>query len=321
MRLQYADVPLDQGHYESVYFVATHPTEPRALWVRTTVRKRPGEEAVGALWATWFCEDGVRAAKLDVLPVSTAGSDITIGSVRNGPDGSTGEIAGDRLTVAWDLTFTPIAGGEPLEHLHPAFLYSAPIPRTKPTSPAPNVSIAGPLRIDGEPIDLTGWTGMLGHNYGSQHAARWIWLRVCGLGEDGGGWLDAVLARIRVGPVLTPWTAFGALQLDGVRHPLGGLLRRDTAVDLDFDGATITLGGPGITVVTHAWVPLASTVGWKYADPNGHGHEVVNCSVAQMSLTLRRGNQSAVLEPARRGVLEVGGDERAFDVPLQPYED
>lgn len=321
MRLQYADVPLDRGHYESVYFVATHPSEPRALWIRTTVRKRPGTEAVGALWATWFSEDGVRAAKLDALPVSHTADGISVGPASNAPEGSTGEITGDRLGVAWDLSFTPIAGGEGLEHLHPAFLYSAAIPRTKPTSPAPNVSIAGALRIDGEPIDLTGWTGMLGHNWGSQHAARWIWLRACGLGSDGEGWLDAVLARIRVGPVLTPWTAFGGLQLDGVRHALGGLLRRDTAVGLDFDGATITLGGPGISVVTQVSVPLASTVGWKYADPNGHGHEVVNCSVAQMTLTVRRGSQSAVLEPTRRGVLEVGGDERAFDVPLQPYED
>jgi hypothetical protein len=321
MRLQYAAVPLPRGHYESVYFVATHPSDPRAVWIRTTVRKRPGEEPAGALWATWFSGHGVRAAKLDELPVSAAGSDITVGSVRNGPDGSSGEISGDQLCLAWDLTFTPIAGGQRLDHLHPAFLYSAPLPRTKPTSPAPTVTIAGSLRIDGDPVDLTGWTGMLGHNWGTQHAARWIWLRASGLGADGAGWLDAVLARIRVGPVLTPWTSFGALQLDGVRHPLGGLLRRDTAVDLDTDGATIRLGGRGVEVVTHARVPLASTVGWKYADPNGHGHEVVNSSVARMTVTVTRGGATQVFEPIRRGVLEVGGDTRAFDVPLQPYPD
>ncbi len=43
--------------------------------------------------------------------------------------------------------------------------------------------------------------------------------------------------------------------------------------------------------------------------------------MAQMTMTVGRGNQSAGLEPVRRGVLEVGGDERAFDVPLQPYDD
>ncbi|MCW2754043.1 MAG: hypothetical protein JWQ32_1454 [Marmoricola sp.] len=321
MRLQYDDVPLAKGHYESVYFVATHPSEPRALWLRTTVRKRPGQEPVGALWATWYTEDGVRAAKLDGLPISTDGSAITIGAVHNGPGGSTGEIIGDRLGATWDLTFTPIDGGQSLEHLHPGFLYSAPIPRTKPTSPAPNVAIAGQLTIDGTPIDLDGWTGMVGHNWGSQHAARWIWLRAPGLGSDGTGWLDAVLARIRVGPLLTPWTSFGALQLDGARHPLGGLLRRDTAVDLGPDGARITLGGSGLKVVTTARVPLASTVAWKYADPNGHGHEVVNSSVARMTVAVAGADGSSVFEPAQRGVLEVGGDTRAFDVPLQPYDD
>lgn len=321
MRLQYADVPIGQGHYESVYFVATHPHQPRALWVRTTVRKRPGQEPVGALWVTWFTEDGVRAAKLDALPVTARGSDLTVGPATNGATGSAGHLAGEQLDAGWDLTFSATTAGQPLEHLHPGFLYSVPFPRTKPTSPAPAVAISGTLRVDGDLVDLTGWTGMLGHNWGSQHAARWIWLRAASLGADGSGWLDAVLARIRIGPVLTPWTSVGALHLDGVRHPLGGLLRRGTAVELSDDGAVISLAGAGITVRTEAQVPLASTVGWKYADPDGHAHEVVNSSVARTAVTVTRGSEATVFEPVARGVLEVGGESRAFDVPLQPYED
>jgi hypothetical protein len=200
-------------------------------------------------------------------------------------------------------------------------LYRAPLPRTKATSPVPDLDATGSLTVDDTEVDLTGWTGMLGHNWGTEHAARWIWLRAAGLGADESGWIDAVLARVRVGPALTPWTGFGALSLDGERHRLGGLLGRGTRVALRPDGADITLTGSGVRVTTQATVPLAATVGWEYADPGGHRHEVVNSSVAAMSVEVERDGRRQPFQPARRGVLEVGGDTRAFDVPLQPFAD
>jgi hypothetical protein len=244
---------------------------------------------------------------------------LECGPARQGPEGTRGTIDLPGLTATWDVSFAPRA--EPLEHFAPAVLYRAPLPRTKASSPVPDLVARGSLTVDGTPVDLTGWTGMLGHNWGTEHAARWIWLRGSGLGADGNGWLDAVLARVRIGPVLTPWTGFGALDIDGERHRLGGLLNRGTQVELRPDGADITLTGPAVRLTTHATVPLASTVGWEYADPSGHRHEVVNSSVAALAIDVERDGRRVTLEPARRGVLEVGGDTRAFGVPLQPYAD
>jgi hypothetical protein len=68
-------------------------------------------------------------------------------------------------------------------------------------------------------------------------------------------------------------------------------------------------------------VSLAATVGWEYSDPAGHRHEVVNSSVADISLAIDRGRSRDAVHPTRRGVLEIGGDRRAFDVPLQAYRD
>jgi hypothetical protein len=64
---------------------------------------------------------------------------------------------------------------------------------------------------------------MVGHNWGSQHAERWIWLHAL---SESGDWLDAAIGRVRLGPVTTPWVASGAVSLDGVRHALGGPGRR-----------------------------------------------------------------------------------------------
>jgi hypothetical protein len=318
MRLRFPDVRPEAGHYESVYATVVHPDAPRALWVRTTVKKRPDEAPTGALWVTWFDENGVRAAKIDGLAPGL-GHRLSCGPAAQGPDGSRGTLSLDGLTADWDLSFA--RRSEPLDHLSPGFLYAAPIPRTKATSPTPDLEVSGALTVDGVSVDLTGWTGMLGHNWGVEHAAKWAWLRVCGLGEDGHGWLDAVLGRVRVGSVLSPWKAFGALEVDGTRHRLGGLVRRGTGLEAGPSGARITLAGPTAAVTVTADVPLGSTVGWEYADPSGHRHEVVNCSVAAMSLEAVINGRRSRFAPTRRGVLELGGDERAFDVPLQPFAD
>jgi hypothetical protein len=319
MELKFPRVGVAHPHYESVYCALAHPTAPEALWIRTTVQKRPGKAPTGALWFTWFSQDGVRAGKLNGVPVRPGGHGIVCGPATQGPAGSQGELEVDGLSAQWDLAFA--SRSPELKHLHPAILYRAPFPRTKSTSPLPDFDLSGHAVVDGHEIDLAGWTGMLGHNWGTEHAAQWIWLRVSDLGKDSTGWLDAVLGRVRIGPALTPWTAFGALELDGTRHVLGGLLNRGTTVTIAERGASIALAGQSIVVNVDARVSLDAAVGWEYADPAGHRHEVVNSSVAAMSVVVNRAGRGYAFEPSRRGVLEIGGDVRAFDVPLQPYPD
>ena len=106
-----------------------------------------------------------------------AGGWIEIGGRASmGPDGAQGECGPAR----WSLRFEPLA--DELRHLRPELLYRAPLPRTKLTSPAPLARFDGVLELGPRsvaPIDLSGWHGMIGHNWGSEHAARWIWLHGC----------------------------------------------------------------------------------------------------------------------------------------------
>ena len=66
---------------------------------------------------------------------------------------------------------------------------------------------------------------MVGHNWGAQHAERWIWLH--GAGRGAGAWLDAAIGRISWASMTTPWIANGALCLDGERFAVGGPGRGD----------------------------------------------------------------------------------------------
>jgi hypothetical protein len=203
-------------------------------------------------------------------------------------------------------------------------LYGAPVPRTKLLSPAPAARFSGRVTVNGEEIALAGWRGMVGHNWGAQHAERWIWLH--GLGFQGASeatWLDAAIGRIKVGPATTPWIANGALSLDGVRHPLGGPERvRRTVVGEAPDRCEFVLPGRGISVEGRVGAARKDVVGWVYADPDGAEHHTANCSIADMRLSVRRpGAEHLTLEVRGGAVYEIGMRERDHGIPIQPFPD
>lgn len=201
-------------------------------------------------------------------------------------------------------------------------MYTAPVPRTKSISAAPRLTLAGSLVVDGEPVDVGGWPCTIGHNWGAEHAERWIWLHADADLEDGPVWLDLVIGRIRLGPVTTPWIANGALSLAGRRHCLGGVFPgAGTGVTEHDRGATVVVRGHDLAVTARSEIDLPSGVAWTYADPAGHTSEVVNSSVARTLLTVEREGHPTIQVAAPVSAFELGAPRRAFDVPLQPFPD
>jgi hypothetical protein len=204
-------------------------------------------------------------------------------------------------------------------------MYRAPLPRTKPVSLHPFARLSGTVTVDGRRLDLESWPGMVGHNWGASHAERWIWLHGMHFDDqDDETWLDVVLGRIKVGPVLLPWVASGALSLRGVRHALGGVERlRGTEVAEHPNRATIAMdGGDGIALSVEVAAPLERFVGWTYADPDGTTHDVVNCSIADLDVTVRRpGTPDLRLRARGTAAYELGMRERDHGVELQPFPD
>jgi hypothetical protein len=299
-------LPAGRGHYESYYLRAVHPDRPLGAWIRYTVTVPPGGTAEGRLWCTLFdrTRPGPVAAQVaGGVPTTGEGAWIRLG------DASFGEraISGSAGPFRWELRRRD---GEPtLQHLSRAWMYDARLPRTKLLSLTPATSFDGELLMDGERVPVEGWRGMVGHNWGEEHAARWLWLH--GLDFEGGGprtWIDLAVARVRLGPVTTPWTANGALSLDGRRIPLGGPGRRvrvetsptDCGVEFPVESGTLTVSGSA---------PASAFVAWDYADPGGGVRRVRNCSVADLAVRLtRRGAPVLQLSGPSRGVLESGGE-------------
>jgi hypothetical protein len=63
-------------------------------------------------------------------------------------------------------------------------------------------------------------------------------------------------------------------------------------------------------------------VGWVYADPDGPEHNTVNCSIADMTLTLSADGQPDRELRVRGGAAyELGMREKDHGMPLQPFPD
>ena len=144
----------------------------------------PAPSRPGSLWFTLFDAEARRADCRE----GTFPADRAIGRRRRlHPDRRRGARAGARtrarsrsegLEASWDLSFAD--DSEPLRHLPYGWMYRAPLPRTKFLSPYPDARYSGRLEVGGREIELDGWPGMIGHNWGAEHAERWTWVQGAG---------------------------------------------------------------------------------------------------------------------------------------------
>lgn len=288
--------------YESHYLTAVDPDGGRGLWLRHTALKRPGRPARPTTWLTWFdraadapvalrvtAEEAVRAP-------GPAWSRSSLGTF--GPVAAAGTIAGATWSLAW-------TGVEPeVPYLPARWLYDRRVPRAGGVALVPVALVSGTLALpDGRGVAIEGWPGMVGHNWGSEHAERWLWLHAGGLGGDGRGWLDLVIVRVRLGPLLTPWIAGGVVMLDGTRRPPAPGRRVRVAATGGRTRVLMTLAG-GDRLELEIDAPPAATVTWDYASPRAGTRTVRHCTVADA--TVRAGGRPAH-QVSGRFAVEIGG--------------
>jgi hypothetical protein len=222
----------------------------------------------------------------------------------------------------WDLS---VSGVSELRHLSPGLLYRLPLPRTKLVAPVPDGAVSGRVVVDAVVVDVVGWRATVGHNWGLEHAEKWVWLHAAGFEDEPEAWLELALARVRVGGALSPWIANGAVFVGGRRFRLGGLGHVPGVRVLAVPGRVEAIvPGKGIEVRVAADADLDQTVGFAYTGTRRDDvRSVLHAGLASVRLGVRRpGRSSAELATVAGGAYELGARELdGHGVPMQPYPD
>jgi len=299
------------GHYESYFLRGNHPDKPLAFWVRYTIfaPRQHYDDALGELWAIWF--DGehnrIHAAKKE-YPLSTCRFgleqlDVRVGEATLACDKLDGTAIGTP-TLSWSMSYQ---GRESPLLLLPRALYERSFPKAKAVVSAPQASFTGTFSVDGEATSVDGWVGSQNHNWGSRHTDEYAWGQVIGFDNAPDAVLECSTARLRVGPLWTPWLTLIVLRVDGEEIRLNtmwqALRARQRVRFFDWHFAS---RARGTRVRGRIHAAASSFVALPYYNPPGGTKTCLNSKLAACTLTIEQaGKPARTLRSRQRAAFEI----------------
>jgi hypothetical protein len=314
-----------EGHYESFYQRANHPTRPWAFWIRYTLfspRGMPGS-AIGELWSIFFDgETGEHVVAKEEYPLGDCHFDRDSFSARVGdrvltPDALRGTCSSFGESISWDLTY----GGdqEPL-YLLPRRLYEGGFPRAKSLVGLPLAVYRGELVVNGRRIEVEDWVGSQNHNWGSRHTDYYAFGQVAGFDDAPGSFLEVVSARIKIGPFWTPTVTLLVLRHRGREYSLvttaEGLRARARFGYFFWDFATESAE---VRIRGRIAADPADFVALNYYNPPGGIKHCLNTKIGRCELTVtdKATGREDVLTTRRRALFEILTDDREHGIGIR----
>lgn len=323
------------GHVESWFLEANEPGGRRALWLKTTVFARPPSAdrrdapvpPMAEAWAIAFDRESGHVATKTVVPlgaarfargtfdVSVDGCELSLGRARGG-------LATGGRRLGWDLAVGPERAAA-IVHLPKASLYEGPFPSSKLVTPLADACVSGAVQVtrgDGsepEEWNVAEWPAMMGHNWGKSHARLYAWVH-CNSWEDADDLtFEAVSARVRMGPVLSPMATAVFVRWKGRRWDLNAreLLGRNRG-SISMRRWEATTAGQGIEVRAELSGETDDFVGLHYPNPSGAMTYCLNTKLARASLELRIPGEAPLVATSRAGALEIGTRDREHGVRM-----
>ena len=157
------------------------------------------------------------------------------------------------------------------------WMYTAPFPKKKAITPAPHLCFDGKIQIGDKTIDVNGWEGLRGHNWGKEHAWTYAYGNCHLWDDDHRRTIDAFSAKIRLpGGLKSPW--------------LSTTIARNPDHDFNqpnrwFDDVTLTPTSwtlQGSNHCLHMQTQPEHMVGLRYAHPNGNESYCYNTKFASV---------------------------------------
>ncbi len=313
-----------QGHYESFFQRANHPTRPLAFWIRYTLfcpRAHP-ELAVGELWAIFFNgETNQHLALKQAYPLSQCTFSpsefhVQVGDAQLSAGHLRGAVQAHDRSLAWELAYS--GDSDPLL-LFPLGLYQTRFPSAKSLVGLPLARYQGRLSVNGEAVEVADWVGSQNHNWGTRHTDRYAWGQVAGFDAHPDSFLEVATARVRLGPLWTPPLTLIVLRHNGQEHALNGMLRAMGAYGaFDYFNWQFKSKSPQVELEGTISAPASAFVGLTYANPPGGVKYCLNTKIASCSLKIKDRSRAVTetLETRHRAAFEILTDDRHHGIPI-----
>ena len=299
-----------EGIYESNYLKANSPDGKHGLWIKHNLLRSTSGQGLAEFWFILSSPDAPpvvakREIPIDKVRMSADAIEIHSQDISLTSTHAQGSIA----DCQWRLD---LSGADvPLLHFPWDWMYTAGFPKKKAVTPAPHLLFTGTITVGDRQIDVTGWEGIRGHNWGREHAWTYAYGN-CQLWDDGQRrCIDGFSARIKLpGGFRSPWLSTAV-----ARRP-----------DLSLNRPGAWFGGVEVSpthwtlVRKNARLQMHTTptrmVGLRYAHPDGTESYCYNTKFADVSWQV-----GSDIHTSTMGELEVLTPEPVEDTPLHPTAD
>jgi len=314
------------GHYESYFLQANHPNRPLAFWIRyTLISPEQKKTAIGEVWAVYFDgETGNHICTKTEYPIENCifysnELNITIGDSRLNETQCTGRTATGDQVILWDINYETDA---PPLFLLKRNMYDLPFPKAKTLSGKPLAVFTGTININGVAHEIDNWIGSQNHNWGVKHTDHYAWGQVIGFDNHPDSCFEIATARLRYGPLWTPFMTIMVLRHDGLEYRLNSIpqsLRSKASVEYfkwQFTSATPTEKIEG-TITAE----VDNIVGLNYYNPQGGVKHCLNSKIAQCEIQLSDLNNSSaspvVFKTDHRAAFEILTTDQNHGIPIR----
>ncbi len=297
------------GFYESFFLRANHPTRPLAFWIRYTIfspKSRP-QDALGELWAIYF-------------------------------DGETNNHVAVKQEVPFrECTFSPteffvqidgaqLKPGNLHGHAEPIRFAQGKLREASPTSPEQSSEVQ-PCHAERSEASLA-WDltyeanakPLLLYNWGSKHTDSYAWGQVAGFDSHPRSFLEVATARLKIGPLWTPYMTLAVLRHDGKEFALNSLMQSLRAKG-SFDYFTWKFKSATAEIALEGTIsaPREAFVGLNYYNPPGGNKHCLNTKIASCQLILKdkRTGKEEILVTNSRAAFEILTSDRNHGVVIR----
>ena len=318
-----------KGHYESYFLRANHPEKAQAFWIRYTLFSPKGhtDRAIGEIWAMFF--DGEKnqivAVQEDIpfqeCSISSEKLSIRLGNNKLERGLLSGSASLNGHTIEWDLSYL---GEEKPLLFFPERMYQTPLPKAKSLVTAPNVKFKGTLSVDTDTWEIESWQGSENHNWGSKHTDKYAWGQVAGFDNDSNVFLECSSARIKLGPIWSPWMTLAVVRIDGREYSFNSVIQAVKAngkydylsLNNYFNWQFETKNNEAQLQVKIS-APNDKFVGLTYKNPPGGTHTCLNSKIAGCELTItEKGKRPRTFQTKHRAAFEILTDDNCHGVEI-----